>query len=350
MSKSPAKVQPAAFRASIGVLLGLAILLACTRTYIRYQRFRRFFTDDFFLFLATLSLIIGTSLTYVNLPYIYTQVNIEGKIITPPVDFVQEFITEEKLLYASTIFLWLAVFGVKFSFLFLFRSLISRIRNLITWWWCVFAMMIPIWAVCECGLFMSCAVFGPSFFEACTTPQALYRQDVVVKVSTVLDILTDVMLISIPTILLWRVKIALRKKLALASVLCLSIFLIIISIIKVAAAHTIGTQVDATWVIFWLQAEAAVAVIAVSITMFRSLFLADGSRNKPQYKPRPSQPPASYRKLWTRRDTSQVDSLTVPLATYSLGTAISPRVEARDFSMQVAKPNRGDKQSYESFV
>ncbi|MCJ1261250.1 hypothetical protein MMC22_001114, partial [Lobaria immixta] len=299
MSKSPAKVQPAAFRASIGVLLGLAILLACTRTYIRYQRFRRFFTDDLFLFLATLSLIIGTSLTYVNLPYIYTQVNIEGKIITPPVDFVQEFITEEKLL----------------------------------------------------------------FFEACTTPQALYRQDVVVKVSTVLDILTDVMLISIPTILLWRVKIALRKKLALASVLCLSIFLIIISIIKVAAAHTIGTQVDATWVIFWLQAEAAVAVIAVSITMFRSLFLADGSRNKPQYKPRPSQPPASYRKLWTRRDTSQVDSLTVPLATYSLGTAISPRVEAhgsqdmalpmqdtnilvtRDFSMQVAKPNRGDKQS-----
>lgn len=175
----------------------------------------------------------------------------------------------------------------------------------------------------------------------------------VVKVSTVLDILTDVMrkfssterhlmssseiVISIPTILLWRVKIALRKKLALASVLCLSIFLIIISIIKVAAAHTIGTQVDATWVIFWLQAEAAVAVIAVSITMFRSLFLADGSRNKPQYKPRPSQPPASYRKLWTRRDTSQVDSLTVPLATYSLGTAISPRVEARDFSMQVVR-------------
>lgn len=164
--------------------------------------------------------------------------------------------------------------------------------------------------------------------------------------------------ISIPTILLWRVKIALRKKLALASVLCLSIFLIIISIIKVAAAHTIGTQVDTTWGIFWLQAEAAVAVIAVSITMFRSLFLADGSRNKPRYKPHPPQRPSSYRKLWTRRDASQVDFPTVPSATYSLGTAITPQVEAhgsqdmalpmqdtnilvtRDFSMQVVRESK----------
>lgn len=161
--------------------------------------------------------------------------------------------------------------------------------------------------------------------------------------------------ISIPTILLWRVKIALRKKLAIGSVLCLSVFLIIICIIKVAAVHTIGTQVDTTWGIFWLQAEAAVAVIAVSATIFRSFFVADGFRNQPEHKPRLLQSPTSYKKLWTQRTTAHEDLPTIPSAAFSRGATITPSVEAhssedmalpmqetdilvtRDFSMQVVR-------------
>lgn len=159
--------------------------------------------------------------------------------------------------------------------------------------------------------------------------------------------------ISIPTILLWRVKIALRKKLAIGSVLCLSIFLIIISIIKVVAVHTIGTQVDTTWGIFWVQAEAAVAVIAVSITIFRSFFAADGSKNRPQQNPRLPRSATFYRKLGTQRTTSQIDLPAIPTTAFSCGTTITPDAEAhaskdmdlpiqetdilvtRDFSMQV---------------
>lgn len=159
--------------------------------------------------------------------------------------------------------------------------------------------------------------------------------------------------ISIPTVLLWRVKIALRKKLAIGSVLCLSIFLIIISIIKVAAVHTIGTQVDTTWGIFWVQAEAAVAVIAVSITVFRSFFVADGSKNRLQHNPRLPQSATFYRKLRTQRTPPQIDLPAIPTTAFSCGTTITPHVEAhvsedmdlpmqetdilvtRDFSMQV---------------
>lgn len=143
--------------------------------------------------------------------------------------------------------------------------------------------------------------------------------------------------ISIPIILLWRVKIALRKKLALGSILCLSVFLIIISIIKVAAANTIGSQVDTTWGVFWLQAEAAVAVIAVSITMFRSLFLADGSRNGQQHKPSFPQSPTSYKKLWTQRATPQANYPNMPSATFSFGTSTTPRAEAHG-SEDIALP------------
>ena len=92
--------------------------------------------------------------------------------------------------------------------------------------------------------------------------------------------------------LLWQVKLSLRKKLALGSVLCLSILAIVISILKVVAAGLINGQVDSVWGIFiwgifWLQVEASVAVMAVSFTIFRSLFLSETQKasKKLNHKP-----------------------------------------------------------------
>ena len=114
--------------------------------------------------------------------------------------------------------------------------------------------------------------------------------------------------------LLWRVKISLRKKLALGSVLCLSVFAIIISIVKVAAADIINGQVDSIWGIFWVQAEACIAVMAVSFTIFRSLFLSEGPRSK---KPRGKVcTPQSPRGLLELKGNGESPP-TVPTATYS---------------------------------
>lgn len=45
------------------------------------------------------------------------------------------------------------------------------------------------------------------------------------------------------------------------------------SIIKVAGGNIKHGQVDAAWAIFWLQAEAALAVIVVSISAVQALFV-----------------------------------------------------------------------------
>lgn len=79
--------------------------------------------------------------------------------------------------------------------------------------------------------------------------------------------------VSIPVILLWKVKINLRRKLALWGILCLSIFTAITAIIKVAGGNIGHDQVDSAWVIFWEQAEASVAIIVVSVSAFRTLFV-----------------------------------------------------------------------------
>lgn len=116
-------------------------------------------------------------------------------------------------------------------------------------------------------------------------------------------------MISVPAVLLWRVHISLRRKLLLAGVLCLSIFMIVISIIKITTADLPDGQVDSAWGIFWLQAEACVGVIMVSISAFRSLFSTSGGRQP--YKPSPT--PDAHGGLWQPRKMHiELTSITSP--------------------------------------
>ena len=97
-------------------------------------------------------------------------------------------------------------------------------------------------------------------------------------------------------ILLWNVKITLRRKLALWGILCLSIFTAITAVIKVAGGNINHGQVDSAWAIFWLQAEAAVAIIVVSITAFRALFVAHRASKLQS----PAQHTSTSRSIWSK--------------------------------------------------
>ena len=83
--------------------------------------------------------------------------------------------------------------------------------------------------------------------------------------------------VSIPVALLWRSQIALRRKLALGAILCLSIFTVIVCIIRAVGSDISSGQVDLPWLNLWLQIEAGIAVIIVSVTAYRSLFVGRNS-------------------------------------------------------------------------
>ena len=83
-------------------------------------------------------------------------------------------------------------------------------------------------------------------------------------------------------------------------ILGLSIFTIIVSIVRIAGARFPNGSVDSAWVVFWLQLEAAVAVIIVSITSYRSLFVKDKSTENNKKSPRDLRSGTGYkRKLWS---------------------------------------------------
>lgn len=147
------------------------------------------------------------------------------------------------------------------------------------------------------------------------TPAALARQNGTLRATATLDIVSDafrkshlpqstlscilnVAVISIPVILLWNVKITLRRKLALWGILCVSMFTAITAIVKVAGGNISHGQVDSAWAIFWLQTEAAVAIIVVSVTSFRALFVAH--RASKHLSPAQKASASTSRSIWSK--------------------------------------------------
>lgn len=89
-----------------------------------------------------------------------------------------------------------------------------------------------------------------------------------------LDILTDALIIAIPVHLLWAVRINPRQKLRLGLSLCLSIFMIMMAIVKMSGLRSTRGTFDMAWVMFWHYAEGCTAVLMVSLIAFRSLFVS----------------------------------------------------------------------------
>jgi len=78
--------------------------------------------------------------------------------------------------------------------------------------------------------------------------------------------------VSIPIIVLKQSLLSRSTKFGLAIFLCLSIFMAICAIVRVAGFHYKGLE-DDTWEFFWQHTEGAVSVMMASITAFRTLFV-----------------------------------------------------------------------------
>ena len=84
----------------------------------------------------------------------------------------------------------------------------------------------------------------------------------------------------------------------------------IISIIKVAGGNTTDGGVDTSWVLFWYEIEAAVAIIVVSVSAFRALFIAHQAM---KYRS-PAENGSSWN-IWNRKSKgSRPEELPVPPA------------------------------------
>ena len=91
------------------------------------------------------------------------------------------------------------------------------------------------------------------------------------------DILSDILIASLPICLLWRAKVSRRQKVGLSMTLSLSFAMAIVALIRTIGFHLSGGEIDLVWLVFWQQNECNIAVWMFSITAFRSFFVTSRS-------------------------------------------------------------------------
>ncbi|KAL9628181.1 MAG: hypothetical protein Q9204_006056 [Flavoplaca sp. TL-2023a] len=285
------KITEDGFKIGIGFMLAVAVSLAFGRIYVRAKLNHKFYVDDGFFSLAVVTLIAGTIMTYLDIPYIYLQQNVQAGSQAPPADFIQQLLTSVKIQNAAVVLLSTTVFAIKLAFLAFFRGLIRRLKKLEIWWWCVLVIVILSSIFLICANFITCPYYDKRILgsEVCVPERST---------KTECDFEG---IISIPIALLWRVRIDLRRKLALGTMLCLSVFTIITVIVKISGGNTVAGQIDSSWVIFWLHMEAAVAVMVASIMVYRALFVVERSRTEES----PRHTSGARARIWYRSKYSQ---------------------------------------------
>lgn len=120
-----------------------------------------------------------------------------------------------------------------------------------------------------------------SFLPVCSGPDATYTVLRDTAIAVAMDIASDILLISIPIMLLSRVHLKLRQKIGLGLSLCLFLVMAIVPVIKITGIKLNGDVADNVWGCFWQQQECNIAVIMVSMSAFRSYFVATSSNNSP---------------------------------------------------------------------
>ena len=245
-----------------------------------------------------MSLTAATVLGYANVGNLYWSEELHLNpahiyhLLAEHVDVGAGIITYERLQSSYPALLWTSIFVVKFAYLAFFRRLIDRITPLIIFWRVVVGIAVVSFLICIISIYVSCAKWGleagkyvdtrlPStrlMFELakCLQPVYFHRELGLLIFDTVLDIGTDLLIIAIPLHLLWSVRIKPRQKLVLGIFLSLNLFMAITASIRVSGLKFRGT-VDEVWLNLWQQNEACIAVIMISLTAFRSVFVASES-------------------------------------------------------------------------
>ncbi|MCJ1439076.1 hypothetical protein MMC27_008467 [Xylographa pallens] len=216
-------------------------------------------------------------------------------------DQLDIYLQGDKLYLAASILIWASLFSIKFSFMFFFHNLVRRVRIVEIYWWAVMAFLIPSALINIFFGFYMCRDFSINFLNVCTESLFLAREKTYIYLTTVLDILTDVLIVSVPVALLWNVNITRNRKIGLIIVLGLSIIMVIFALIRVTLSTLNNGIIDSVWLFFWSETECCVAIVMVSLTAFRALFGLESSRES---KERELQY-ARRSRVTRRKDTSE---------------------------------------------
>lgn len=156
-----------------GALFGLAIITYITHAYIRARIVKKFAIEDALLLFAVICLCGSTGVHLANVQGLYDGINVLIHSDLNSLNKVLENLPKNSRLSntAATLW-WFVIFPVKLAYLFFFRRLILRLRNLQIWWWFVVSFTIPAGFACLAVSWMICPHFSLKAINCSCNPSS----------------------------------------------------------------------------------------------------------------------------------------------------------------------------------
>ncbi|KAF2656386.1 hypothetical protein K491DRAFT_678146 [Lophiostoma macrostomum CBS 122681] len=263
-------------------LFVIAIVCTLARFIVRATSRRKPSLDDWLVLLATASLIV--TFTLLNLCfetlYILEATNdFAGTFVITQAD-IAAILTFNQYSNAFIPMFWLTIYSIKLAFLAFFHILIRQLEDWLRYYYWS-AVLLTI-ACMFSNLTMSlatCPYVGKAAATAKCITNTNHHTSVSVNVaSSVLDIVCDLLVISIPIIVLSKSTMRMKQKVGLMALLSLSVVMIAMTLTRVigllATTHSTNKSGSSpVWGFFWAFVEPCVAVIMASIIVIRSVFI-----------------------------------------------------------------------------
>jgi len=275
---APATVSSTVFLTILWGGFILATFSLIFRILIRLRTFRGLLLDDIFIFLAWalfLAVAILWQLIYEDMYMLFALES--GQLWPPPTDFLDKMNRYLRTLAVILTLFYSGVWSVKLSFLFFFRRLYCNITWMKYHWWAVLVITLGTFAACVATTDYMCLVtpIEEDFQQCMSTPQIEFEWTSI-RVNCVMDVVSDACIISIPMAVLWQVRIAWRRKIALGAFFCLAVITMVVAVVRIAVVSSAKTdtavQVDSSWLYLWENIELAIAIMIACLASFRILF------------------------------------------------------------------------------
>ncbi|KAH6847735.1 hypothetical protein B0I37DRAFT_150748 [Chaetomium sp. MPI-CAGE-AT-0009] len=268
-----------AMKAVIWVGFALCFIGFCARSYIRWICFRRLLPEDWIMMVALGIQLAAACVAQLRLHYVYMLEDVSNGSIPMPSTFLEDVPKALHGIFIQGILSITGVHAVKLSFLLFFHRLGRQIPKYILFWWFVAFVTLASYGISIALIEYKCMLSSLEviFFE-CTANGETARQWTYMVAYCTIDAASDLLILCLPIVILWKVRLTMRKKLILGAIFSLTLITVAVTIIRgtihMGKVVTDGSQTqNIAWAWFWLSIEFIMAYIISCLVSFRMLFV-----------------------------------------------------------------------------
>ncbi|KAJ5561989.1 hypothetical protein N7535_003548 [Penicillium sp. DV-2018c] len=268
------------FLGVLWALTGVAFLFVLIRIYAQLTSCRRLFIDDYLVILAWIIILTAAVIWQIEGKVLYRLYAISAGAEEFTLDFLPQYNTFMRFNAPFEILFYSALWCVKFSFLALFYRISAKIKSFRIWWFVVLFCTASVYIASVANIEYKCSFGGLAYIiSQCPQPNHIHYENCMFWANCAGDVITDLMILSIPFLVLWNTRISYRKKLILLSIFSATILIMVTAIVRVAVGMSYNHQMNIEWLCFWSFVEVDIAITVSCVASLRQLFVTSQNQS-----------------------------------------------------------------------